>query len=211
MWERYTHGIIVVIYIFMTMQWIIGGIVAVLALGGIVIYGNSTTKTATTPEVMQKDAMIEEVMQKETEESMEKPMNSTDAMMQKDDAMMQKDAMQKEKKASEATAPEAMMKKGSYSDYSSEKLALAKEGKVMLFFHAPWCPMCRALDAEFMAKETELSGVHILKVDFDTATALRQKYGVTVQHTFVQVDAAGTQIAKWSDASTLAAVLGKIK
>ncbi|HWO07391.1 MAG TPA: thioredoxin family protein [Candidatus Paceibacterota bacterium] len=102
-------------------------------------------------------------------------------------------------------------KNGSYSDYSPEKLALAHEGKVLLYFHADWCPICRPLDAEFRAKESTLSGVHILKVDYDTATALKQKYGVTYQHTFVQVDAGGNLIAKWGDATNLAAVLARVQ
>ncbi len=42
----------------------------------------------------------------------------------------------------------------------------------------------------------------IVVVDFDTANDLRQKYGVTVQHTFVQVDAEGNELAKWSGSVT---------
>lgn len=40
------------------------------------------------------------------------------------------------------------------------------------------------------------------QADFDTATDLRQKYGVTVQHTFLQIDAEGTELAKWSGSVT---------
>ena len=42
----------------------------------------------------------------------------------------------------------------------------------------------------------------IVVVDFHTANDLRQKYGVTVQHTFVQVDAEGNELAKWSGSVT---------
>ena len=101
---------------------------------------------------------------------------------------------------------------GSYESFSSEKLSLAEEGKVLLFFHAPWCPICRALESEITADLSAIpDGVHILKVDFDSATQLRQKYGVTVQHTFVQVDAGGNLIQRWSDSSKLSQALGKIK
>lgn len=101
---------------------------------------------------------------------------------------------------------------GTYQAYGSSRLAMAESGDVVLFFRAPWCPTCRALDADIRAHLSEIpSGVTILDVDYDTATALRQQYGVTYQHTLVQVDSSGQQIAKWSGSSTLAALLGNIK
>ena len=125
-----------------------------------------------------------------------------------EESMMDNDARQ-----GEVTGSDAMMEtSGSYQDYSADKLALANEGKVVLYFHADWCPICRPLDAEFKASSQLLSsGVNILKVHYDTATALKQKYGVTYQHTFVQVDAAGIMIAKWGDARNLAGVLAKVQ
>jgi thiol-disulfide isomerase/thioredoxin len=110
------------------------------------------------------------------------------------------------------SASGGMESKGTYQDYSPEKLALANSGKVLLFFHAPWCPVCSALEKEIMADLSVIpASVHILKVDYDSETALKQKYGVTYQHTFVQVDAKGTQIAKWGDAFTMAQVAARIK
>lgn len=145
-----------------------------------------------------------------------------DAMMQKDDVVMEdiatseSDAMMKDEtdttKDNSMMEPEkgAMMEKGTYEAYSPEKLALAASGDVLLFFHAPWCPICRTIEAEIRAGSIP-SGVHILKVDFDTATALRQQYGVTVQHTFVQVNASGKATQKFSDAGSLSAALARIK
>jgi len=107
---------------------------------------------------------------------------------------------------------DAMMEKGSYEPYSAEKLALALGGDVLLFFHADWCPICRAIEGEISALAGALpAGVHILKVNYDTEIALRQKYGVTTQHTFVQVDADGTLIQKFSDAGKLSDVLARVK
>ena len=101
---------------------------------------------------------------------------------------------------------------GSYAAYSEEKLALAESGDVLLFFHAEWCPICRSIEREITADPSAIPiGVHILKVDYDTAIALRQRYGVTVQHTFVQVDHMGSFVQKFSDAMTLAAVLGRVQ
>jgi thioredoxin-related protein len=40
--------------------------------------------------------------------------------------------------------------------------------------------------------------VNLLKVDYDNSSELKLKYGVTMQHTFVLVDAKGEMIKKWS-------------
>lgn len=100
---------------------------------------------------------------------------------------------------------------GSYEEYSPEKIALAESGDVILFFHAQWCPTCRSIESEIMERGMLPEGVHILKVNFDTAISLRQMYGVTVQHTFVQVDHAGNLISKYSDATKLDQVIERIQ
>ena len=81
---------------------------------------------------------------------------------------------------------------GVYVDYSETALADAK-GTKLLFFHAPWCPQCRELDASIRSS-TLPNNLTILKVDYDTNQALRQKYGVTLQTTLVQVDDAGERM-----------------
>ena len=94
---------------------------------------------------------------------------------------------------------------GSYislADYEADKSAYASTD-VVLFFNAAWCSTCREARDNI---EADLAGIPsdltIVVVDFDTATDLRQKYGVTVQHTFVQIDAEGTELAKWSGSVT---------
>ena len=126
------------------------------------------------------------------------------AMMETSGDMMQKGTTTK----GEAT----MGEHGTYEDYSADKIALAQDGKVVLYFHANWCPICRLLDTEVKVHLEEIpAGVHILKVDYDTATALKQKYGVTYQHTFVQIDASGRVIAKWGDSTSLAGLIAKVQ
>ena len=101
---------------------------------------------------------------------------------------------------------------GTYEPYAQEKLALAETGNVVLYFHADWCPICRAIEGEINADPSRIpAGTHILKVNYDTATDLKQKYGVTYQHTFVQVDAQGTILAKWGNETTLTGVLARIR
>lgn len=85
--------------------------------------------------------------------------------------------------------------KGAYVEYSEDKLANALGTKV-IFFHAPWCPQCRALEADIQ-KVGVPDGVTIFKADYDTNTELRQKYGVTLQTTLVKVDNKGKLIAKY--------------
>lgn len=72
---------------------------------------------------------------------------------------------------------------GSYQDYDEMALATAT-GKRILFFHAPWCSQCRSLEAGISA-QTLPHNVAIFKVDYDSRQDLRQKYGVTLQTTFL--------------------------
>lgn len=101
---------------------------------------------------------------------------------------------------------------GTYTDYDPALLANATEGSVVLFFHASWCPSCRALDKSINENFSELpADVTILQLDFDTETELKKKYGVVRQHTLVQVDANGDEIKKITGlTNTLDQVLSKL-
>ena len=98
-----------------------------------------------------------------------------------------------------AAAPDAARTPGAYltqAEYESQMAA--REGtKVVYFFHADWCPSCRATDAA-VAADGVPDGLTVVKVDYDTETDLRKEYGVTQQHTFVQVDPDGGELAKWT-------------
>lgn len=74
---------------------------------------------------------------------------------------------------------------------------------VVLFFNASWCSTCKEARENLEADPTAIpAGLTIVKVDYDDSDELKQKYGVTVQHTFVQVDADGNEIAKWNGSVT---------
>ncbi len=101
---------------------------------------------------------------------------------------------------------------GSYEPYSQELLARASSGKVVLFFRASWCPTCRTLDADIRANLDDIpESVTILDVNYDDSTQLKQKYGVTYQHTLVQVDASGNELAQWTRSPTLQELLTNIR
>jgi thiol-disulfide isomerase/thioredoxin len=105
-----------------------------------------------------------------------------------------------------------MMKAGSYEAYAPEKLVRAETGDVVLFFHASWCPSCRGLNTDIEKNlETIPSDVSILKVDYDTESEMKKRYGVTYQHTLVQVDTDGNLIKKWSGSPTLSSLVSEIE
>jgi thiol-disulfide isomerase/thioredoxin len=120
------------------------------------------------------------------------------------------DEMRAEKAASsdQSATPEVPTSNnpGRYIDYTADVIANTTGTKV-LFFHAPWCPQCRALEAD-IKKQGVPAGVSIIKVDYDSNQTLRQKYGVTLQTTLVRVDDEGNLVKKFVayDSPTLAAV-----
>lgn len=169
---------------------IVAVIVGVLfAGGGAFAYNdNQNNKKETEKMAMEKEA---ETL------AMEKDAMEKDAMMKKEG-----DAMEKN---------EAMVKSGSYvtlADYNSNSAKYAETKKVY-FFHASWCPICRGIDEDISADLSKIpAGVTFIKTDFDSATELRQKYGVTTQYTFVQVDDNGNETAQWSATSLSKAIAG---
>ena len=131
-----------------------------------------------------------------------------------DTTVMEKQKMEKEVAMTTPSPSDgAMMKVGSYEPYTSAKVAMASATQdVVLFFRASWCPTCRAVDADINAHLKEIpETLSILDVNYDTASDLKKKYGVTYQHTFVQVDAQGNLIKKWSGSPTLSALVAEVK
>jgi len=114
-------------------------------------------------------------------------------------------------KSSMKNEVDTMTASDSYVAYSAEKVAMQKNAdNVVLFFRASWCPTCRALDADIKANNIPES-LTILDVDYDNSSELKRKYGVTYQHTLVQVDKDGNLIKKWSGSPTLLSLVSEIK
>ncbi|MBN2353551.1 MAG: redoxin domain-containing protein [Spirochaetales bacterium] len=89
--------------------------------------------------------------------------------------------------------------------------ALAAKGPTVYFFAASWCPNCRAAMKDIRASYKSLAkGATLVLVNYDTASALKTRYGVTYQHTFVQIDKAGKPVAVWSGTSTVARINSRI-
>ncbi len=116
----------------------------------------------------------------------------------------EKDPVVAKETAVETPVVAATSTKWAYKNYAGKI-----ENESVLFFSASWCPSCVAADKNFKS-ETDLAiNADILKVDYDANKDLRDKYGVTSQHTFVRVDAQGNLIKKmvgWSSSSALTAL-----
>ena len=102
-------------------------------------------------------------------------------------------APQPESTSNSPTEPTAQV--GKYVDYTPAAVSSAK-GTKLLFFHAPWCPQCRQVE-DSINTEGLPDGVTVFKVDYDSNQALRQRYGVTIQTTFIKIDDNGNKIASY--------------
>jgi pentapeptide MXKDX repeat protein len=155
--------------------------------GGTLAYTNDqNNKKEAETVAMEKDAMEKDAMEKDA--------------MEKD--AMEKDAMEKDG---------AMSKSGSYvtlADYNSDTSKF-EDSKKVYFFHASWCPICQGIDKDINSDPTRIpAGITVIKTDFDNSRDLRQKYGVTTQYTFVQVDSNGNETAQWSATNLDKAIAG---
>lgn len=77
--------------------------------------------------------------------------------------------------------------------------ALAARGTTVVFFYAAWCPDCRATVTELNARWDKVRpGLTLVIADYDKETALKARFGVTYQDTFVLLDKAGKGVDLWN-------------
>ena len=146
--------------------------------------------------------------------------SKSDSMIKKDETVIQKDtqnSMEKtktpEQEAKEKKEGEAMMKKtddkmkadSRYVEYSKVALEKAATNRRVLFFYASWCPTCRPADASFKENMSEIpEDVTLIRVNYNDPETdqeekdLAKKYGITYQHTYVQIDSTGKEVTKWN-------------
>lgn len=178
---------------------VIGIIALVIVVGGVYSSMNSKDEAMIVKEKMEQQFMDDKKMVEEKAMMEKKAMDEKGVMMEKDETSMVNEG-------------DVMMKVGSYEAYSADKLARAETGDVVLFFYASWCPSCRGLNSSIESNLKSIpEGVTILKTDYDKETELKKKYGVTYQHTLVQVDKDGNMIKKWSGGSSLDNLLSQIQ
>ena len=95
-----------------------------------------------------------------------------------------------------------------FQPFTAEAFAAAKaSGKTTLvFFHAPWCPVCRAQEPKVQALlDGEFKHVVPFKVDYDTNMALRRDMAVQKQSTLIlfQGEKELARISYVSDAASI--------
>jgi thioredoxin 1 len=98
------------------------------------------------------------------------------------------------------TAGPAMMSSGGKVEFTSLEAAqaFAAAGPTVLFFHASWCPTCKSAMRRIDARLSDLGNITVVVVDYDSNARLKKQYGVTYQHTYVQIDGEGGKIALWN-------------
>jgi thioredoxin 1 len=72
--------------------------------------------------------------------------------------------------------------------YSADALAEAQKADkpVALHFHADWCPTCKAQDKVLQALKAERGlDLTVLVANYDTEKALKQRFNIRSQSTFV--------------------------
>ena len=98
-----------------------------------------------------------------------------------------------------AGQPTVLEQSNKYQEYSQQAFAEGAGNRRVLFFYAPWCPTCKPTNQDLLQNASQLpDDVIVYRVDYDTSKALKQQYGVTYQHTFVQVDGNGDKIKIWN-------------
>lgn len=100
---------------------------------------------------------------------------------------------------------EELSSNGRYLVYSEESFEEAKDDRRILYFYANWCPTCIPVNQEFISDADQIpEDVVVFRVNYnDDETEqfeeeLAEQYGVTYQHTFVQVDESGERINIWT-------------
>lgn len=99
-----------------------------------------------------------------------------------------------------------MMKKSSrYVSYSKAVFEETSGKRRVLYFYATWCPSCKVAQEDFSARADKIpEDVMVMRVNYNDPDtdqeekALAKQYGISYQHTFVQVDSKGNETTKWN-------------
>ncbi|MBI4080552.1 MAG: thioredoxin family protein [Candidatus Levybacteria bacterium] len=176
----------------MNKRIIIAGVIILILVGGGLFVANQQSQQAEQAKMAQEKA---EMAKDQTTAS------GQDELMKKEE-----DKMMADKNSSTR-----------YVEYSKAALDKAPGDRRVLFFYANWCPTCRPTDADLTANTSKIpEDVTVIRVNYnDTDTDqeekdLAKKYGITYQHTFVQIDVQGKEITKWNGGQT-EELLAKIK
>ena len=165
----------------------------------------STSATSSAMSTSSEAPETSAAMDKDANDGMKKDSMEKDAMkkdsMEKD--AMKKDSMEKDAMEKDAMEKDSMNKGGEFVTYEQymehSDAAMHHDGRTVLFFDASWCPDCQKLKNALSSEHDVIpADVTVVDVDYDSHNDLRKQYGVTMQHTFVEVDAQGNKVSSWS-------------
>lgn len=173
----------------------------VIAVSALVLAGVFVTNTADTPEVQGSDPVVttETTAQVEESEMVIVPVGSY-----KEEPTI----------VTPAQTPDSdiELSDGALLNYTTPSDLENLEGINILFFKASWCITCTELYNALVTEKNDIpNGITIWIVDYDNNKDMRIKYGVTTQHTLVQVDTDLNKINLWRGGYSLADVLGNVK
>ena len=164
---------------------VIAGMVVLVLVGGALFVANQNSQRAEQAKMEQEKAAM---MQKENTAAEEK-----ETMMKKQEG----DKMMADKNSSR------------YVVYSKAAYDGASDKRRVLYFYATWCSSCKQANEDFTANPNKIpEDVVVIRTNYNDPDTdqeekdLAKKYGITYQHTFVQVDAQGKELTKWNGGQT---------
>ncbi len=166
------------------------GIIVLVLFGGVLIITNQQSQQA------EKAKMVQEEV----------------AMKAKETAAMEEKKVMDKKDATTENVEGKMIKNDSlrYVEYSKMALDQAVDKRRVLYFYASWCPICRPADADFKKNSSKIpEDAIVIRVNYNDPETdqeeknLAKKYGITYQHTFVQIDKTGKEVTKWNGGNTV--------
>lgn len=92
-----------------------------------------------------------------------------------------------------------------YVDYSKTALDSSTSKRRVLYFYATWCPTCKVANTDFQTNTDKIpEDVIVIRTNYNDSDTdqeekdLARKYGITYQHTFVQIDGQGNELTTWN-------------
>ena len=155
-------------------------LLVLLVVFSIVVFGCSQSAA---PDVMKKkDAMMED-------KSMAK---ESDAMEKSEEVMEKEEMMEKSLYTGKVLAGTESTKYLDFSKSDYDK-ALQEKKKILLYFYANWCPICKKEQADTFAAFNEINNPDLIGFrvnyrdgdDDESEKALAKEFGVGYQHTKV--------------------------
>lgn len=129
----------------------------------------------------------------------------TTASIKKPEVMMKKDLTVTETPKQEVMEKKDESANSRYLSYSKTVFDTSSDKHRVLYFYATWCPTCKIANEDFTANPNKIpEDMVVIRTNYNDPETdqeekeLAKKYGISYQHTFVQIDAQGKELKKWN-------------